>query len=293
MLSEYWSIIKDAYTGYWNYLVHEILNPSWSNYFYWLLGLSLVCWLLEILFPWRKDQPLFRKDFWLDGFYMFFNFFLFSLIAYNALSMVAVHAFNDFLAWFGLRNLVAIEVHSWPVWAQLLLLLVVRDFIDFHVHRLLHCVPWLWEFHKVHHSVEQMGFAAHMRYHWMETIVYRTLEYIPLSMIGFGIDDFLIVHIFALAIGHLNHSNIPLSWGPLRYLLNSPAMHIWHHAKYVPAKYGVNFGLTFSVWDFIFGTAYWPRSGRDELLGFERSEFYPSTFVRQMIHPFRNLIKKS
>ncbi len=293
MLSEYWQVIRDAYTGYWNYLVHEILNPSWGNYFYWLLGLSLGCWLLEILFPWRKDQPLFRKDFWLDGFYMFFNFFLFSLIAYNALSMVAVHAFNDFLAWFGLRNLVAIEIHSWPVWAQLLLLLVLRDFIDFHVHRLLHRVPWLWEFHKVHHSVEQMGFAAHLRYHWMETVVYRTLEYLPLSMIGFGINDFLIVHIFALAIGHLNHSNIPLSWGPLRYLLNSPAMHIWHHAKYIPSKYGVNFGLTFSVWDFIFGTAYWPRSGRDEVLGFERSEFYPSTFVKQMIHPFRNLIKKS
>lgn len=285
-MSEYQNIISDAYTGYWNYLVHELLNPSWNNYFYWLLGLSLACWLLELLFPWRTEQGAIRKDFWLDGFYMFFNFFLFSLIAYNALSMVAVEAFNDFLALFGITNIVAIKVHNLPVWAQLLILLVVRDFIDFNVHRLLHRVPWLWEFHKVHHSVEQMGFAAHLRYHWMETIVYRTFEYIPLAMIGFGITDFLVVHIFALAIGHLNHSNIPLSWGPLRYLLNSPAMHIWHHAKHIPSKYGVNFGLTFSFWDYLFGTVYWPRSGRDEPLGFENSEKFPTTFIEQITHPF-------
>ncbi|HAZ26160.1 MAG TPA: hypothetical protein DCY95_17580, partial [Algoriphagus sp.] len=95
----------------------------------------------------------------------FFNFFLFSLILYNSLSNVFVEAFNDFLGLFGITNLVAIEVNSWPVWGQFLLLFVVADFIQWNVHRMLHRVPWLWEFHKVHHSVEQMGFAAHLRYH--------------------------------------------------------------------------------------------------------------------------------
>ena len=101
-MNTYLNIVKDSFSGYWSYLKNEILYPSWHNYFYWLIGLSLACWLLEIIFPWRKNQSVLRKDFFLDGFYMFFNFFLFSLIGYNALSNVAVQAFNDFrccLAW--------------------------------------------------------------------------------------------------------------------------------------------------------------------------------------------------
>src|SRR5215510_14462169 len=149
-MNKYFTTIKDSFSGYWNYLSHEILYPSWHNYFYWLIGLSLACWLLEIIFPWRKNQSIIRKDFFLDGFYMFFNFFLFSLIEYNALSNVAVQACNDFLGLFGIKNIVAIETTSLPVWSQLLILLVVKDFIDWNVHRMLHRVPWLWEFHKVH-----------------------------------------------------------------------------------------------------------------------------------------------
>ncbi len=81
----YWQIFQDNFFGYANYLWHEVLNPHWGNYFYWLIAISLVVYALEILFPWRKDQPKVRTDFWIDGFYMFFNFFLFGLIGYNAL----------------------------------------------------------------------------------------------------------------------------------------------------------------------------------------------------------------
>ncbi len=65
--------------------------------------------------------------------------------------------------------------------------------------------------YQVHHSVEEMGFAAHLRYHWMENIIYRTLEYIPLALLGIGLHDFFIIHIFTLAWGHYNHSNISVS----------------------------------------------------------------------------------
>jgi sterol desaturase/sphingolipid hydroxylase (fatty acid hydroxylase superfamily) len=148
-------------------------------------------------------------------------------------------------------------------------------------------VPWLWEFHKVHHSVEEMGFAAHLRFHWMETIVYKTIQYIPLAMIGFGLTDFFIIHIIAVAIGHLNHSNLHITWGPLKFVLNSPAMHIWHHAKELPSgKYGVNYGLSLSLWDYLFGTAWIPKNGRDITLGFEKIESFPKTFFRQILYPF-------
>ncbi|WP_299700470.1 sterol desaturase family protein [uncultured Pontibacter sp.] len=286
-MEKYWNIFTSSFSDYGNYLWREMLHPSWGNYFYWLLGLSLFFWLLEIVLPWRKSQAKIRQDFWLDGFYMFFNFFLFSLVGFNAISNIGVEAFNDFLALFGIQNLVAFEIQSWPVWAQLLTLFVLRDFIQWNVHRLLHRSDFLWRFHKVHHSVQQMGFAAHLRFHWGETVVYRTLEYIPLAMIGFGIQDFFLVHIFATAIGHFNHSNLHIPLGPLRFLFNNPQMHIWHHAKHMPHRYGANYGISLSVWDYLFGTAYMPDDGRDIELGFEEVEAYPKSFLEQQFYPFR------
>lgn len=286
-MQEYFQVFLDGYYGYWNYLSSEIFYPSWHNYFWWLIGISLVVWGLELAFPWRKNQATIRADFWLDGFYMFFNFFLFSLIGYNAISNVAVEAFNDFILLFGIKNLVAFEIASWPVWSQFLLLFVVADFIQWNVHRWLHHSPWLWEFHKVHHSVEEMGFAAHLRYHWMETIVYKSVQYIPLSMIGFGLDDFFILHLVTILIGHLNHANVKITYGPLKYVLNNPVMHLWHHAKELPVgSHGVNYGISLSLWDYIFGTAYIPYENPNEPLGFEALETFPKTFWQQLTHPW-------
>lgn len=287
----YFDIFIQGFSGYYHYLLNEILHPQWHNYFYWLLGWSLFCWGLEWRFPWRKAQSPIRRDFWLDGFYMFFNFFLFSLIGYNAISGVVAAMFNDALyATLGWQNLVALQLQSLPVWIQLLTMLIVRDFVQWNIHRLLHRFDALWQIHKVHHSVQEMGFAAHLRYHFGETIIYRTLEYIPLAMLGFGISDFFVVHIFTLAIGHLNHSNIYLPLGKLRYLFNSPQMHLWHHAQHLPDKYryGTNFGLTLSIWDYLFGTAYQPHNQGDIPLGFADIEHFPDTFVGQALYPIKS-----
>ena len=287
-MGKYWNIFLDAYYGYGSYLLNEILHPHWHNYFYWLIGVSLVFFALELMKPWRVDQPKFRKDFWLDAFYMFFNFFLFSLIIYNAASDVVVNLFLDLLSSVGIKNLVAFEVMSWPIWAHLVVGFIVRDFVQWCTHRLLHRVPFLWEFHKVHHSVEQMGFAAHLRYHWMENVVYRSIEYIPLALIGIGLRDFFIIHLFTLAVGHFNHSNLNVDLGVLKYLLNNPKMHIWHHAMDLPEdrKYGVNFGITLSLWDYLFKTSYLPRSGRDIRLGFKGIEKFPKNFIGQNLYGF-------
>ncbi|HCR49266.1 MAG TPA: hypothetical protein DIW24_06540, partial [Bacteroidetes bacterium] len=116
-MERYLQILTDGYRTYAQYLLDTILHPSWDNIFYWLLTVSAFFLILEWLAPWRKDQPKFRQDFWLDFFYMFFNFFLFSLVGYAAISDVVVVAFNDLLAQIGIRNLVALEIRSWPVWA--------------------------------------------------------------------------------------------------------------------------------------------------------------------------------
>lgn len=288
-MDKYSKVISDSFTGYANYLWREITHPSWNNYFYYLIAVSLLVLLLEVAVPWRKNQPLFRKGFWQDAFYMFFNFFIFSLVAYNAISNVFVELFKDFLAIFGIKNLVAIQVGTWAGWQQFLLMFLLADFIQWLVHVMLHRVRWMWQFHKVHHSVEEMGFAAHLRFHPMETIIYKSILYLPLTMIGFGIKDFFLLHAFTILIGHLNHANIQWNYGFLRYILNNPHMHIWHHAKQMPASHpnGINFGISLSVWDYIFGTAHVPESGKDVTLGFDEIEEYPTSFWEQMKEPFR------
>lgn len=288
MMADFLNSIVNSYSGYFNYLVNEILYPSWHNYFYWLVGLSVIVWLLELIFPWRKEQAVFRKDFWLDGFYMFFNFFIFSLIGFNAISNIGVNMFNEFLNTIGVKNLVAINLASLPNWSQFAIMFVIADFIQWNIHRLLHKNKYLWEFHKVHHSVTEMGFAAHLRFHWMETVIYKTLQYIPLAMLGFGIQDFFIIHIISVAIGHLNHANLKLTYGPFKYVLNNPVMHLWHHAHTLPkGSYGVNYGLSLSVWDYLFKTAYIPSQNADEPLGFDEIEGFPKTFIKQEIYPFK------
>lgn len=293
-MEKYFKIIGEAYGGYAQFLVNEIITPSWHNYFYWVVGASLVIWLAEIAFPWRKNQPIIREHFGLDLFYVFWNYFLFSLVAYNAISMVGVQLFSDFLALFGITNIVAISVENWPKWVQLLFIFVLRDFMQWRIHWLFHQLNWMWEFHKVHHSTREMGFAALMRYHWMENILYRSLEYIPLAMIGFGISDFFIVHIGTLILGQLGHANLYIPLGPLKYILNGPQMHLLHHSRNFPKSHpiGFNFGISLSIWDYIFRTNYWPPDDANLEIGLPDSEDFPEDFKGQIVKPFQNLFGK-
>lgn len=290
-MEKYLDIIKNSYSDYWNYLQNEmLLQNNWDNYFYGLIAISLLVWILEIAFPWRKNQALFRKDFWLDTFYMFFNFFILNLIILIALSNTAAEFLNDILGLIGLSlsNMQLFNSDDLPKWLGLLIFFIVSDFVQWNTHRLLHRFPWLWNFHKVHHSVKEMGFAAHLRYHWMEPVVYKSLLYIPLALIAnYSAQDVAIVYFFAIAVGHLNHANLGWDYGFLKYVFNNPKMHIWHHAKELPkhVRFGVNYGLTLSIWDYLFKTNYIPHSGKDIELGFEGDEHFPKDFISQELYP--------
>jgi len=282
---EYLELFINAFIGTldwtWKSICFEV--PWNHNYFWGLIAISLLVWGAEMLFPWRKQQSVFRKDFFLDGFYMFFNFFIFSMFisgVYKIISKIATEQFQ-------IRpNAIAlVDLSDFSPVVQLLIFFVVLDFVQWLTHMVLHRFSFLWKFHKVHHSVKEMGFAAHLRFHWMETVVYKTLEYIPLALIGFGIDDFILVHLFTLSMGHFNHSNISVPLGFLKYIFNNPQMHIWHHGKKVPNKFGVNFGLTLSIWDYLFKTDYIPSNGRDIELGFENDDEFPKDFISQEIYP--------
>jgi len=284
-------MITNAYHGYYNYLIKEMTNPlnNGGSYFYLLILISLFAWLLEALLPWRKNQSLVRKDFWLDAFYMFFNFFIFNLIIFIALSSVTEKLFLQFSSMLGLPNFL-LDLSSLSLWIQFPIYFIVADFIQWSIHVMLHSNKWLWKVHQVHHSVTEMGFAAHLRYHWVETLVYKTGLYIVVAWaLNFRLEQVFFLHALTILIGHLNHTNINLDYGPLKYIFNNPKMHIWHHAKELPSTHskGVNFGISLSIWDYLFKTNYIPYDGRDIPLGFDKIEEYPSGFFRQFFKPFR------
>ncbi len=287
-MEKYIEAFRVAYVDNLNWTLDSILfNVPWyTNYFWGLITISLIVWLLEIVFPWRTNQSIFRKDFWLDAFYMFFNFFIFSIIIGGVYRILEV-AFTDL----GItaKSLSIIDISNLPMWSQLLIFFILLDFVQWFTHVILHRFNILWRFHKVHHSVKEMGFAAHLRYHWMENIFYKPLKVFAVMLLGgFEPEQAYIVHFIAISIGHLNHSNIKLSYGPLKYVFNNPVMHLYHHAYTLPeeSRHGVNFGISLSIWDYIFKTNYIPEDSGTIELGYSDDTKMPKGFIKQLLYGF-------
>lgn len=290
-MEEILNIIIRSYKGYASFLWETITHPFGDyNYFTLLILLSLGVWLLELAFPWRKKQKAIRKGFWIDAFYMFFNFYIFNLIIFVALSNTSAHLFGKMVSITGLPDDHLLDLSGWSPWLQLLLYFIIADFVQWSIHVLLHKSPVLWRFHKVHHSITEMGFAGHLRYHFMENVFYKTGLYIVLGYIfNFKLEYAFFMHAGTIMIGHLNHANLGWDYGPFKYILNNPKMHIWHHAKDLPGSHpnGMNFGISLSIWDYLFGTSYIPSSGRDIELGFDEIEEYPEGFLELQVEPFK------
>ena len=288
MMEKYVTAFINEFTSTLNWTLDSILFkvPWYNNYFWGLIVISLVVWLLEIIFPWRKNQSSIRKDFWMDAFYMFFNFFIFSILIsgdYKALGLL----FNEI----GIttKSLAVFNISNWPIGFQLVVFFVILDFVQWLTHVLLHKYEVLWRFHKVHHSVKEMGFAAHLRYHWMENILYKPLKTLGVMVLGgFEPEQAYIVHFIAITIGHLNHANIRITWGPFKYILNNSVMHLYHHMKALPENKpkGINFGISLSIWDFLFKTSYVPDDNGEIELGFSNEENFPKGFFGHLFTGF-------
>ncbi len=288
-MNSYIQIFVNAFKGTLNWTYSSIVFevPWYTNYFWGLIVISLLVWAIEVLFPWRKTQAIFRKDFWLDGFYMFFNFFIFSIAISGIYEILAL-----FFSQLGItsKSVALITPSAWPLWGQLVVFFIVLDFVQWLTHRMLHKFSFLWQFHKVHHSVKEMGFAAHLRYHWMENILYKPLKTLAVMLLfGFEPEQAYIVHFLAITIGHLNHANVKITWGPLKYIFNNPVMHLYHHAYTLPeGRYGINFGISLSLWDYLFKTNYVPEDSGTIRLGFPGDDAFPSSFIAQNTYGFKD-----
>lgn len=160
-------------------------------------------------------------------------------------------------------------------------LFIADDFMRWALHTMMHKVPELWEFHKVHHSAEELNFATADRNHPVETIITTFACMLVVGIINglfigafgekltvatvFGANIFVVV--FNVAGGVLRHSPAWISFGPsIERWVISPAMHQIHHSNNAN-HFDKNMGGALSVWDRMFGTIYIPKSREIEGFG--------------------------
>lgn len=180
---------------------------------------------------------------------------------------------------------------------------LVIDFALFLAHYLQHRYPVLWQFHQVHHSAEVLTPMTFFRMHPVDLIgntllsvlfgglamagyIYFSNHHPQQLMIGTVNVVFFAFYIFGY---NLRHSHIWLSYPRwLSYVLISPAQHQTHHSVDVK-HFDRNFGLIFSVWDWMFGTLYVPKGYERLTFGLSRERPNPFPTVGALyLHPFRN-----
>ena len=157
--------------------------------------------------------------------------------------------------------------------AYTILFFVAHDFGRFVGHSLMHDVPFLWEFHKVHHSAEVLTPMTTFRVHPVDLAVTAWVPGVATGVVtwvfhryvdaGIGFYSFLGLHVLFWAvnlIGNLRHSPVWLSYGrTLNRWLISPAHHQLHHSAEA-RHWGCNRGLELAIWDRLYGTLYVPSN---------------------------------
>lgn len=172
-----------------------------------------------------------------------------------------------------------------PGWLQFLEILLIFDFVGYIVHRAMHVIPWLWRFHRIHHSSKEMDWLVNVRVHPVDKMLSDCLQTIPIILLGFSPLPLLAFTILLGVQGFMNHANLRVHYGPLRWMVVSPQFHHWHHSS-DPNYHNKNFAPHLVLCDILFGTARLPSSNTmPEAYGV--TEPVPETFLKQLVHPFR------
>lgn len=246
-----------------------------------LLGSTLVFVAIEKLFPLYKGQAVFRREWQTDLKHFAVNHFLVGLILLSV-NFVIHHGFG----WLVSHDF-QLAVQRIGFVPQLLLCILVADLAQYWTHRAYHEVPFLWKFHAVHHSAKTMDWLAGSRQHVGEIVFTRVCVLAPLFVIGFSE---AVINAYILIVGFqavLNHANVHLPWGPLKYLIVTPDFHHWHHASDDEAI-DRNYAAHYAFLDHLFGTAvkvpaHKPLPEKYGVVG----DYMPDGWVAQQTFPFR------
>src|SRR5215469_6153426 len=234
---------------------------------------------LERIFAHRSEQHIFREEWREDLFYFLVSSLLVQILTFltfiPAKAILAIAPLTATRAWVG----------ALPFVVQFVAIMFLTDLVQYWIHRAFHRIPWLWEFHAVHHSARSMDWMAGARMHFLEIVVLRGTTVIPMFVLGFSpaaINGYIfVVYLYSTFI----HANLSWRFPVLENLLVTPRFHHWHHGIEKEAI-DVNFAIHFPLLDWLFGTYHLPRNQWPAGYGIEGHPV-PLGYLKQFKYPFR------
>jgi sterol desaturase/sphingolipid hydroxylase (fatty acid hydroxylase superfamily) len=271
-------------------IVREALRylPSFSSQILhlcvWLALLTAIFAPLERLFA-IHPKKLFRAALLTDLTYYFVSSLIPSLLLSAPLAVAA------WVARGVMPGALLGTIAAWPVWLKVVVSLIVGDIGFYWGHRLSHEIPWLWRFHAIHHSAEEMDFLVNTRAHPVDMVFTRLCGLVPLYILGLaapmrGSASWIpvLVLLFGISWGFFIHANLRWRFGVLEFLVATPAFHHWHHTNDDPSQQNKNFAPLMPWVDQLFGTMHLPKKEHPVRYGID--EKLPAGVWRQIAHPF-------
>ena len=249
----------------------------------WLVLIMAVFVPLERFFAARRQRVI-RGLFAMDvGYYFLSN------VVPKILLVLPVSA----IAWAAHRlvpNGYYAEIATLPIWARLAGALLVGEAGYYWAHRLMHKVPFLWRFHAIHHSAEEMDFLVNIRTHPVDSFIGRFGGLAPMYILGLaqpmGTHLDTVPLLFALVgglWGFFVHANLNWRFGWLERVVATPAFHHWHHTNDGVAVRGKNYASMLPLMDLCFGSYHLPRALP---LSYGIDEAIPRDMTGQLLHPW-------
>lgn len=246
-----------------------------------VLGVALLFALIvpfEKLFP-RHRQPVRRAHLGTDVAYALVATPLttIGLVAGLAISAVSLVWIPGLL----LRPLVL----AVPTGPRLVLGVVLFDLVLYWAHRFAHEVPFLWRFHKIHHSTEHLDWISGARAHPFDGVLLAP-PFALLLVAGFDPTAAGALVVAQVVVGLFLHANVRWRLRPFQKLVATPEFHHWHHTNQ-PEAIHANYAALLPVHDLIFRTYYVPSDRRPEVYGVD--DPVPPGILGQLWDPFRGL----
>src|SRR5262245_9633494 len=230
---------------------------------------------LERVIPYNKGQKLFREGF-------FDDFALYTIAQSYVLGIVIfsfIIARLDAVGGFSRFQLLA---HV-PLWLQVTGFVVTHDFYIYWMHRWQHRNRFMWRLHEAHHSPKSVDWLSGSRSHCLEILINQTVEFAPIVLLGASPEVVPLKGAISAVWGMYIHSNLNVHTGVLQRIINGPEMHRWHHT--VGKGMRSNFSTKLAIWDWMFGTAYFPLDQRARDYGVRT--WFPKHYLTQTLYAFR------
>ena len=185
-------------------------------------------------------------------------------------------------------------------------LTILNDFFTYVIHLAMHKIPFLWEFHKIHHSATQLNPFTQYRIHPIELIINNAKGVIVFGFLT-GIFDFYSNHqvdklmflgvnvfgfIFMFLGANLRHSHIKLTYPAfIEKIFISPFQHQIHHSNN-PIHFDKNMGSKLAIWDWLFGTLVLSKATKQIAFGLGEEDPHFTSFWKNLSTPFKNILNK-